>query len=83
MSLAKEIAGRVTTPAEAAQAIRETMVRVTPDLVEPSIQWKRQARLMAGAVGVCMGDLGKARKSSHFADATMGELRCSQAGDGV
>lgn len=76
MSYAREIAQATNGAAEAAVAIRETLARVTPDLVAESGPWNVQADLLAGAVSICAADLGKIKRSAsiRYADAIRAEL---------
>jgi hypothetical protein len=78
MSYAREIAERVSTPPEAAAAIRDMIATIACDLVEPSEAWKKKAQWLSGAVGTIMADLGKTDNSRAFANATCDELGCGE-----
>jgi hypothetical protein len=76
VSYALSIAERVSTPQEAAAAIRDMIGAIACDLIEPSAAWKKKARWLSGEVGTVMGDLGKTDKSIAFAEAICDELGC-------
>jgi hypothetical protein len=78
MSYALSIAERVSTPTQAAAAIRDMIATIACDLVEPSEAWKKKAQWLSGAVGTVMADLGKTENSITFAQATCDELGCGQ-----
>jgi hypothetical protein len=78
MSYALSIAERVSTPTQAAAAIRDMIATIACDLVEPSEAWKQKAQWLSAAVGTVMADLGKTENSIAFADATCDELGCGR-----
>jgi hypothetical protein len=78
VSYAREIAERVSTPDQAAAAIRDMIATIACDLVEPSEAWKQKAQWLSGAVATAMADLGKIENSVAFADATDDVLGCGR-----
>jgi hypothetical protein len=76
VSYAREIAERVSTPTQAAAAIRDMIATIACDLVEPSQAWKKKAQWLSGEVGTVMAELGKIDNSIAFAHATCDELGC-------
>jgi hypothetical protein len=81
MSYAREIAERVSTPEQAAPAIRDMIATIACDLVEPSAAWKQKAQWLSGEVAAAMADLGKIENSVAFADATCDALGCGRPQD--